>query len=306
MAPPKLPLPEETLECARALRRKQTDPEKMFWSRVRNHQILDLKFRRQFPIPPYVVDFFCNEKKMIVELDGGQHTPEKDDTRTAFLKEQGYTVLRYWNHEVLENIEGVIEDLANHIRQESSSNSALSPSPYPSPEGRGKIEKKEKICIAQIMTAHGIRGLVKLRCFLEDPADLESYNPLETEEGQEFSLTLKNPIKGDWLAEVSGISDRTSAEKLRHLLLYTDRDRLPEPAEGEVYVEDLIGCKAVTASGEAIGEIIAVENFGASDIIEIRPLSGRSFYLPMTEPYVSAIDLDSRIVTIDPAEEFRH
>ncbi len=165
--------------------------------------------------------------------------------------------------------------------------------------------KKEKVCIAQIMTAHGIRGLVKLRCFLEDPADLESYNPLETEDGGTLSLTLKNPIKGDWLAEVSGISDRTAAEKLRHVLLYTDRNRLPEPDEGEVYVEDLIGCQTITANGEPVGEIIAVENFGASDLIEIRPLSGKSFYLPMIEPYVSKIDLESRSVTVDPAEEFR-
>lgn len=156
------------------------------------------------------------------------------------------------------------------------------------------------------MTAHGIRGLVKLRCFLEDPADLASYNPLETECGRRVFLTLKNPIKGDWLAEISGISDRSSAEELRHVFLYTDRDRLPEPEDGELYIEDLVGCRAITPNGEIVGDIIAVENFGASDLLEIRPPSGKSFYLPLIEPYVGTIDLASGCVTVEAIEDFRN
>ena len=162
-----------------------------------------------------------------------------------------------------------------------------------------------KVCIAEIVTAHGVRGLVKLRCYLEDPSVLSSYNPLESEDGRRFSLTLKNPVKGDWLAAVDGIVDRTAAEALRHLRLYTDRGRLPDPGEGEVYIQDLIGCRAVTAGGEEVGVVIALQNFGASDLVEIRPLAGKTFYLPLIPPYVGEIDLQAGTVVVEPAEEFR-
>lgn len=162
-----------------------------------------------------------------------------------------------------------------------------------------------KVCVAEIMTAHGVRGLVKLRCYLEDPFRLSMYNPLETEDGRRFSLTLKNPVKGDWLAAVDGITDRTAAELLRHLRLYTDRKNLPSPDEGEIYVQDLIGCRAVTAAGEDVGTVIALQNFGASDLVEIRPLAGKTFYLPLIPPYVGEIDLQTGTVVVEPAEEFR-
>jgi 16S rRNA processing protein RimM len=166
-------------------------------------------------------------------------------------------------------------------------------------------DTKNKVCIAKILTAHGVRGLVKLRCFLEDPASLSDYNPLETQDGRKFSIALKNPIKEDWVASISGITDRNDAEKLRHLELFIDRDRLPETDEDEFYIDDLIGCTAIDKDGAKIGDVVGLENYGAGDLLEIRPATGgKSYYLPMAEPYVGEIDLDNKTVTIEPAEEF--
>jgi ATP-dependent helicase HrpA/adenine-specific DNA-methyltransferase len=93
------------------LRHNPTEAERLFWKHVRNKQ-LGCKFRRQVPIDQYVVDFLCFEKQLIVEIDGGQHTEERDAARTAHLEKRGYTVIRFWNHEVLGNIDGVMALLA--------------------------------------------------------------------------------------------------------------------------------------------------------------------------------------------------
>ena len=98
---------------ARQLRRQQTDAENMLWSRLRAHRLFGLKFRRQQPMGSYVVDFFCPEKMLIVELDGGQHQDRAgyDQARDDWLKSEGYTVLRYWNNELMCNLDGVLEDI---------------------------------------------------------------------------------------------------------------------------------------------------------------------------------------------------
>lgn len=102
------------LDFARMLRRQQTETESLLWSRLRAHRLFGLKFRRQQPIGIYVVDFFCPEKKLVVELDGGQHQDRArhDEARDARLKSEGYTVLRYWNNEVMGNLESVLEDVS--------------------------------------------------------------------------------------------------------------------------------------------------------------------------------------------------
>lgn len=98
---------------ARALRRRSTEAERLLWQRLRNRQTGGLKFRRQEPLGPYVVDFFCLERRLIVELDGGQHAREErlEAERTAWLKARAYRVIRFWNHEVIDNIEGVLETI---------------------------------------------------------------------------------------------------------------------------------------------------------------------------------------------------
>ena len=94
---------------ARRLRRDATDAERALWRVLRGRAIAGLKFRRQHPIGRYIVDFVCLERRLIVELDGGQHTAEVDGPRTAYLEAAGYRVVRFWNPDVLRNPEGVVE-----------------------------------------------------------------------------------------------------------------------------------------------------------------------------------------------------
>ena len=96
---------------ARNLRRKQTDAERKLWSILRGRQFENSKFRRQEPIGKYIVDFVSLDRALIIELDGGQHNQqsemEKDETRTKWLERKGFRVIRFWNNDVLQNIDGV-------------------------------------------------------------------------------------------------------------------------------------------------------------------------------------------------------
>ena len=96
---------------ARSLRQNQTDVEHLLWQKLRNRQVLKFKFRRQFPIVPFMVDFCCLELKLIIELDGSQHFEQAtyDEERSFYLAQRGFKVIRFWNNEVIENSEGVLE-----------------------------------------------------------------------------------------------------------------------------------------------------------------------------------------------------
>jgi very-short-patch-repair endonuclease len=107
---------------ARSLRRNQTDAEQLLWYKLRSRQAYNFKFRRQFSLPPYIADFCCEEARLIIELDGGQHaeTAETDAKRTAFFERRGYKVLRFWNNDVLTNIDGVLEVVAQELLERGS------------------------------------------------------------------------------------------------------------------------------------------------------------------------------------------
>ena len=104
---------------AKQLRRNSTDVEKYLWAKIRNRQLENWKFRRQLPVGHYIVDFACSELRLIIEIDGGQHAEQVlyDLRRTRFLQSKGYQVIRFWNNEVLENIEGVLEALTLTLSQ---------------------------------------------------------------------------------------------------------------------------------------------------------------------------------------------
>ncbi|MBI5164665.1 MAG: endonuclease domain-containing protein [Magnetospirillum sp.] len=110
--------PKQSIARARSLRTEfLTEAEKRLWFRLRSRQIDDAKFRRQHPLGPYVLDFVCVERLLVIELDGGQHgfpaQAARDDKRTEFLEAQGFQVLRFWNNDVMDNIEGVLETIAS-------------------------------------------------------------------------------------------------------------------------------------------------------------------------------------------------
>ncbi len=127
---------ESPRDFARGLRRRQTDAERRIWARLRDRRLLGTKFARQVPIGSYIADFCCRERKLIVELDGGQHAAHADYDvgRTAFLQALGYRVLRFWDNDALSNTDGVLERIA-----EALSATAARPSPRPSPQ-RGEGE----------------------------------------------------------------------------------------------------------------------------------------------------------------------
>ena len=104
---------------ARELRRFATDAERVLWSRLRSRQLEGCKFRRQAPIGRFIADFACLERRLVIELDGGQHAEQVryDDARTEVLEAAGWTVLRFWNHEVLQNTQGVVDDIWAALRR---------------------------------------------------------------------------------------------------------------------------------------------------------------------------------------------
>lgn len=106
---------------SRKLRRASTDAETRLWSRLRNRQLSGFKFRRQMPIGNHVADFACEEARLVIELDGGQHADNAADAaRTAATEAAGYHVLRFWNHDVLGNTDGVLEEIARTLRLSSN------------------------------------------------------------------------------------------------------------------------------------------------------------------------------------------
>jgi very-short-patch-repair endonuclease len=114
-----------------------TDAEQRLWYRLRAHRFLDLKFKRQAPIGPYIVDFICFEHKLIVEIDGGQHAEnEADRRRDAWLTRQGYRVLRFWNNDVLKRTDVVLDELARAV--------ALQDTPLPARSARHPLPQGER------------------------------------------------------------------------------------------------------------------------------------------------------------------
>lgn len=139
---------------------------------------------------------------------------------------------------------------------------------------------------------------MKLHVFVEN-IDLLNGTLFTGESGDKtLSLKLKNATAKHWLAEIENITDRTQAEKLRGTTLYINEDTLPETEEDEFYIFDLIGLSCVDENKKEIGTVIAVENFGASDLLEIKPNNEESFYLPFTDDTVLEILDDEIIVQI--------
>lgn len=104
---------DKLIPLAKTLRKNQTYAENLLWLHIKNRQILNINFRRQRPLGKYIVDFISREHKLIIEIDGGHHNDNleryKDEVRTKYLESQGYKVIRFWNNEVSENLEGVLE-----------------------------------------------------------------------------------------------------------------------------------------------------------------------------------------------------
>jgi 16S rRNA processing protein RimM len=162
----------------------------------------------------------------------------------------------------------------------------------------------ERICVAQIGAAHGTRGEVKLWSFTADPLAVRDYGPLETEDGTaRFEIEAIRPAKTHLVVRLSGVHDRTAAERLTNVRLYVPRERLPAPAEDEYYHADLIGLAAFLIDGRRLGTVVAIHDFGAGDILELRPEGeGDTVMLPFTAATVPLVDIAQGRIVIDPPE----
>lgn len=160
------------------------------------------------------------------------------------------------------------------------------------------------ICVARIGAAHGVRGEVRLWSFTEDPLAVLHYGPLRTKDGSRtYEVTRAREAKDHLVATLKGITDRNAAERLNGVELYVPREQLPETEDDEYYHADLIGLAAETTTGEPLGRVIAIHNFGAGDIIEIAPPAGSTLLLPFNNAVVPTVDIAAGRVLIElPAE----
>ena len=161
----------------------------------------------------------------------------------------------------------------------------------------------KRICLGIITGVHGIHGEVVIKSYTQDPLDIKSYGPLrDSSFEQEFVIAKARLAKKGVVARIKGVEDRDSAQNLKGTQLLVEHDRLPDPGdEDEFYFTDLIGLRVVLTDGREYGTVTALHNFGAGDLIEIRPVQGKtSEIIPFTKRCVPEIDLAGGQITIDP------
>jgi 16S rRNA processing protein RimM len=159
-----------------------------------------------------------------------------------------------------------------------------------------------RLTLGRITGAQGIKGEVKLQSFTADPLDIASYGPLDTSNGQRLTIRSIKPHKNMLLARIEGVEDRNAAEALRGVELMIDRDRLPAADEDEIYHADLIGLSAHDTGGNLVGTVVDVLDFGAGELLELKPAQGKTFLVPFSVETVPEIDLDAGRLVIDPPE----
>jgi 16S rRNA processing protein RimM len=158
------------------------------------------------------------------------------------------------------------------------------------------------LCI--VGAPHGVRGDMRIRTFTGDPLAIGDYGPLVSEDGRRFEVLAVRPLKDDMvIARLSGVGDRTRAEALTHTKLFVPRSALPPPDEEEFYHADLIGMRAETEDGAFVGTVVAINDFGAGDIIEFERPGREPLTLTFTKAAVPIVDIPGRrMVLVLPDE----
>jgi 16S rRNA processing protein RimM len=163
----------------------------------------------------------------------------------------------------------------------------------------------DKVLAGVITAAHGIKGEVKLKSFTTDPRAIAAYGPLLASTGEHLEIQKLKVQKDGFIAALKGVGDRNKAEALKGVELFLQRSQLPEAEEGEVYVYDLIGLQAVTPGGDTFGTVVAVPNFGAGDLLEIRRDGVKETVLvPFAQDYVPKVDLERKELVLDLPETY--
>ena len=162
---------------------------------------------------------------------------------------------------------------------------------------------KGRVLLGIVAAPHGVRGLVRIRSYTEDPMDVAAYGDLSDETGsRRYRVEALSTAKGAVLARIEGVADRTAAEAVRGLRLYVERERLPATGEREWYEADLVGLPAVGRDGRDWGKVMAFHDFGAGRTMEVSggTASRQSVMLPFTDEAVPEIDVEGGKVVVDP------
>ena len=162
---------------------------------------------------------------------------------------------------------------------------------------------KDRVLLGVVAAPHGVRGLVRIRSFTDDPMAIASYGELSDEMGKtRYRVEALSTVKGAVLARIEGVADRTAAQAIRGLRLYVERERLPATGEREWYEADLIGLLAVGRDGRDWGKVIAFHDFGAGRAMEISggSASRNSVMLPFTDEAVPEVDIEGGKVVVEP------
>ena len=156
-----------------------------------------------------------------------------------------------------------------------------------------------RILLGVVTAAHGIKGEVKVKTFTQSPEGLGAYGPVIVEDGRQFEITALRSSKADEaVVRFAGIADRNAAERLKGQRLYVPRAALPATEAGEFYHADLIGLKAEDGSGNLLGTVRGVHNFGAGDVIEIEFADGTTEFIAFNDDSVPAVDIATGRIVI--------
>ena len=154
-----------------------------------------------------------------------------------------------------------------------------------------------------IVGVHGVRGHLKIKAYTDNPAALDRYGPVSLDDGRLLHLKVKSVSpKGPVIAMAQEVTDRNEAELMRGLELFIKRDALPPTANDEVYHTDRVGLEARDNDGVATGVIVGLHDFGAGDIIEVKPPSGPTMMLPFAPEYRDEMRLEEGFVTLLPPQ----
>ena len=158
-----------------------------------------------------------------------------------------------------------------------------------------------RLLVGVVVGAQGLGGLMRVKSFTHNPADLAAYGPVEDEAGERrLALKVTGAAKGVVIVRASGIADRNQAEAMKGAKLYVRRTALPAVDEDEFYASDLVGLVAVREDGTALGRVKAVHDFGAGEVLELEGL-GAALMLPFTRDVVPVVDIaKGRIVVVPP------
>lgn len=170
-------------------------------------------------------------------------------------------------------------------------------------------QKEKRACLGKIAAPHGIKGLVKIFPYGENPYLIETLSPVFMGENtnETLSISLKNMMGKFYLAEIKGCNTREDAEKLKGREIWVNRSALPDlDNKNEFYIDDLNGLNAYDEqTGENIGTIINVQNYGAGDLLEFKPHLGQSYFIPFQDDYIGDVNLDEQKLFLRDAERFK-